>query len=126
MLITANVDNSLWGALVIAANYLLNNSPSSVLGNKSPYEVMYGKLPYISHLRCKANPMKLNNYDDKFETVAKRNCMMPGYEDKERIYWKLDRNSNKVFCSIDIKFDEKFNEIKEIDLSSNKILQKIK
>ena len=100
MLITAELDNSLGSAAVIAANYLRNISPSSVLSNKSPYEVMYGKLPKISHLRifgCKAYPMKLNNKDDNFEAVAKRNCIMMGYGDKEGIYWILDRNSSKVF-----------------------------
>ena len=128
MLITADLDNSLWGAVVITANYLRNISPSSVLGNKSPNEVMYGKLPKISHLRifgCKAYPMKLNNKDDKFEAVAKRNCIMIGYGDKEGIYCILDRNSNKVFRSRDIKFDEKLNEITELDISSNEIQEKL-
>ena len=35
------------------------------------------------------------------------------------------RNSNKVFRSRDIKFDEKLNEITELDISSNEILEKL-
>jgi hypothetical protein len=120
MLITANLDDNLWGAAVIAANYLRNISPSSVLNNKSPYEALYGKLPQMSHLRifgCKAYPLKLNGKSGKFEPVARKNCIMIGYGDKEGVYWILDKSTNKAFRSRDVKFDEKFDQIAEIEIS---------
>ena len=62
MLITAGLNNNLWGAAIVTANYFRNWSPSAPLNNKSPYEVYYEKLPKISHLKifgCKAYPLDL-------------------------------------------------------------------
>ena len=91
------------------ANYLRNLSPSSVLYRKSPYEAVFNKLPKINHLKMfgsEAYPLDLNKKGDKFEPVAKKNCILIGYGDKEGIYWLLDKSSLKVFRSRDVKFNE--------------------
>jgi hypothetical protein len=120
MLITAHLDNNLWGAAILTANYLRNISPSSVLNNKSPYEALHKKLPSIAHLRvfgCKAYPLKVNNKGDKFDEVARNNCILIGYGDKEGIYWILDQETNKAFRSRDVKFNEIFEETTNLDIS---------
>ena len=104
MLITSDLNINLWGAAVIAANYLRNLSPSSVLNGKSPYGAVFNKLPKINLLRIfgsEAYPLDLNKKGDKFEPVAKKNFIHIGYGDKEGIYWLLD----KVFQSRDVKFN---------------------
>ncbi len=42
MLNGANLNFNLWAAAIDTANYLRNRSPSSVLNNKTPYEIFYG------------------------------------------------------------------------------------
>jgi len=127
MLITAGLNNNLWGAAIVTANYLRNLSPSAPLNNKSPYEVYYGKLPKISHLKifgCKAYPLDLDKNKDKFAPRSKKNCILIGYGEKEGIYWILDKKTNKAFRSRDVKFDEDLDEIAEIEISQK--LQEVK
>ena len=110
MLIQANLENNMWGAAILTANYLRNISPSEPLNGKSPFEVRFNRLPNIQHLRvfgCKAYPLKLNNKESSYAPVAKENCILIGYGDKEGIYWILDRSKNKAFRSRDVRFDEK-------------------
>ena len=106
MLITAKLDNNLWGEAVTAANYLRNSLPCAALDGKSRYEEIYNKETKISHRKvfgCVANPLKLNNKDDKFASISKKNCILIGYGEKERIYWIL-----KIFTkkTITIKREE--------------------
>lgn len=63
MLIATNCHLNLWLAALDTANFLRNRSPSSALNVKSPFEVFYGVLPKLSHLRvfgCEAYPLNLN------------------------------------------------------------------
>ena len=73
MLITAKLDNNLWGAAINTANYLRNISPSVCLDGKSPYQALYRKIPKIGHLKvfgCEACPLYLNERTSKFDPVA--------------------------------------------------------
>jgi hypothetical protein len=109
MIAASNLDLNLWTAAVDTANYLRNRSPSTVLHGKSPYEVFFQKLPKINHLRvfgCEAYPLNINKSGEKFEPVAKKDCIMIGYGDSEGIYWIYDKKGRKVFRSRDIKFNE--------------------
>ncbi|WZZ71964.1 hypothetical protein YC2023_083334 [Brassica napus] len=46
----ANLPIELWGECVLAAGYLINRTPSSLLQNKTPYEKLHGQPPDITHL----------------------------------------------------------------------------
>ncbi|CAF0876109.1 unnamed protein product [Brachionus calyciflorus] len=90
------------------ANFLRNRSPSSALNGKSPFEVFYGVLPKLTHFRvfgCEAYPLNLNNHREKFEPVAKRNCI--GYADSDGIYWIYDKKNHNMFRSRGLRFNEK-------------------
>ena len=51
LLISAGMKKSLWGEAVTTATYLINRSPSSVIGFKTPQEMWTGKKPSLNHLR---------------------------------------------------------------------------
>ena len=109
MIISSNVDLSLWSAAIDTANYLRNRSPSSLLNGMTPYEALYNKKPKIKHLiifGSDAYPLELTNKRDKFEPTAKSNCIMIGYGNKEGIYWIFDKINRKAFRSRDVKFNE--------------------
>lgn len=46
-----NLPIKFWGECVLTAGYLINRTPSSLLGDITPYELLHGKLPIYQHLR---------------------------------------------------------------------------
>lgn len=40
-----------WGECILTSVYLINRLPSPVIGNKTPYEILMGKLPFYSHIK---------------------------------------------------------------------------
>lgn len=68
-----------WGECMLAAAYLINPTYSQTLKMKSPYEVLYNKLPSLSHLKvfgCLCYVHKGTSY--KFETRSK-SCIFLSY-----------------------------------------------
>ena len=47
----SNVPLEFWGDYVLTVVYLINRLPNSAVASKTPYELLFGKLPSFSHLR---------------------------------------------------------------------------
>ncbi|XP_047264083.1 uncharacterized protein LOC107863671 isoform X2 [Capsicum annuum] len=96
-----------WGECVEAATYIINRIPLSILGNKSPYELFYGKEPSLSHTKvigCLAFATNLLK-EDKFAPKVKKTILL-GYAVVHKGYKLLDIKTNILFVSRDVKFDE--------------------
>ena len=94
MLSGVGIGKEFWAAVVGTACYLVNRSPSSALGDKTPQEVWNGKEPSLTHLKVfgydayvhvpKENMSKLDKKDEK--------CIFIGYKDGLKGYklWNLE------------------------------------
>lgn len=87
--------------------YILNRIPSTVLGGKSPFEMLYNKHPSLMHLRvlgCLCFATHLTQ-KDKFSPRAVR-AVLVGYSTYQKGYRLYDLENNSFFVSRDVVFME--------------------
>ena len=71
----ANLPIYFWGECVLAAAHLINRTPSSMLQNKTPFEILFGKPPSFGAIRtfgclCFAHNQKIKG--DKFASWSRK------------------------------------------------------
>ncbi|KAG0643759.1 hypothetical protein HOY80DRAFT_869082, partial [Tuber brumale] len=89
----SKLDPELWAEAINSATYLHAHSPTRVLGNKSPYEVLNSNKPSLSHIRrfgCLAFKLVpvAQRTERKFGPRSKK-CAMLGYVHDTGKIWKL-------------------------------------
>ncbi|CAO2832398.1 unnamed protein product [Amaranthus hypochondriacus] len=104
----ANLPLSFWGDCVLAASYIITRTPSPLLEDKSPYEVLFNTSPSYDTLRvfgCLCYAHNIKSKRDKF-IVRSRKCIFVGYPQGKK-GWKLyDLETGEYFVSRDVKFYE--------------------
>lgn len=104
----ANLPIEFWGECVLTATHLINRTPSTLLKQKSPFEILHGHPPTLSHLRvfgCLAYAHNKNTAGDKFASRSQRSILL-GYPSGTK-GWKLfDLEQETVFISRDVEFQE--------------------
>lgn len=94
---------------MLAACHLINRTPTTLLKNKSPYEVLFGKMPSYAAVRvfgCLCYAHNQRHKGEKFESRS-RKCIFVGYLFGKK-GWKLyDLETHEYFVSRDVKFFEK-------------------
>jgi transposase InsO family protein len=117
MMREANVPIQFWPEAVRTACYLHRRSPTSSLsGNRSPYEAVFGTAPRIGHLRrfgCRVykHIPPAQRTEKKFGSRSSA-CMMLGYVHNTTKIWRIwdfssgtSRNGRAVECS-SVSFQE--------------------
>ena len=90
-----NLPIGFWGECILGAVYLINRTPSRLLANKTPYEILFGKLPDFDVMRVFGCLCFVHNQKSKGDKFAPRSrkCAFLGYPHGQK-GWKVDRS----FC----------------------------
>ena len=113
MLSGAGIGQEFWAEAVGTACYLVNRSPSSALGDKTPQEVWTGKEPSLTHLKvfgCDAYVHVPKENRSKLDKKAEK-CIFIGYKDGLKGYKLWNPETKKVVYSRDVVF----REMKDVD-----------
>ncbi|XP_021746631.1 uncharacterized protein LOC110712474 [Chenopodium quinoa] len=97
-----------WGECVLAAAHLINRTPTPLLQNKTPFEILFDKPPMFDAIRtfgclCFAHNQKTNG--DKFASRS-RKCVFVGYPFGKKGWRLYDLEAKVFFVSRDVKFIE--------------------
>ena len=110
-----------WGECVLAPAHLINRTPTPLLHNKTPFEILFHKPPSFDAIRvfgclCFAHNQKTNG--DKFASRS-RKCVFVGYPYGKK-GWKLfDLNMQDFLVSRDVKFVEDAFPYHDVQYKSN-------
>lgn len=107
LLFQSGIPLSMWPECIITAAYLINRLPSSVLSGKSPFELVYGQKPKLSHLRCFGCLCfsSVFNNSDKFSARSEK-CILIGFSGTKKAYKVYGIDSKMVLYSRDVQFYE--------------------
>ena len=106
MLFFKNVKIMFWADVVLCVAYIKNRCPSSAIRNKTPYELRYGHVPSVKHLRifgstCYALIPKVHR--NKLGARS-RKCIFLGYSNTSKAYRLYDEVNKKFVVSRDVIF----------------------
>ena len=107
LLSTASLPYNFWGEAFLTATTIINHLPSSVLNNRSPYEVLFNKKPnyeFFKVVGCACYPLLRPYNHHKFEYHASI-CLFLGYDSKHKWYLCL-LPSSKTIISRHVIFNE--------------------
>jgi hypothetical protein len=109
MRFTSGLPKEFWAESIATATYCANRSPSSSRGFKTPYELRFGHVPNLHHMRifgCRAMahiaPEKRKLLD--YHAVE---CIFMGYADSQKGYRLYNPKTKQFFVSRNIICDEK-------------------
>lgn len=86
------------------AAYIINRLPSKVIGSKTPYEILFGKVPGYEHMRVFGCLLYVRNTETKGDTFEVRGTI--GYPQGQKGYKVFDADNNKIITSRDVRFVE--------------------
>ncbi|KAH9684691.1 DNA (cytosine-5)-methyltransferase [Citrus sinensis] len=107
MLLNTNLSKGFWAEVVTTAAYLINRSPSSALGFKTPQELWSGKPPDLTNLRIFGCPAYAHIKQGKLEPRAVKGYFL-GYPEGIKGFkiWTLNGKPSRILISRDVTFDK--------------------
>lgn len=105
----SQMPQNFWVEAFFTSNFLINLLPSTTTdNNKSPYEVLTGKVPDYTSLKtfgCACFPTLRAYATNKFDPKSLR-CVFLDYNEKYRGYRCLFPPAGRVYISMHVLFDE--------------------
>ena len=116
MMFHASLPLKLWVDSFLVATYIINRLPLSPLKNKSPYEILFKKLPDYRGLKvlgCRCFPYLRDYSKTKFDKKSYP-CVFIGYSPLHKGYRCLQPETNRVYISRHVVFDENYLPFKKL------------
>lgn len=108
LLFQARLSPSYWVEALHTSVHLLNILPSTSIGNKVPFSVLFNKKPSYNHLKtfgCLCFPNI--NHSNLHKLAARSSpCLFLGYPTNHKGYRCLDLKTRKIIISRHVVFDE--------------------
>ncbi|XP_021756883.1 uncharacterized protein LOC110721955 [Chenopodium quinoa] len=97
-----------WGECALAAAHLINRTPTVLINNKTPYEILFGTPPLFSELRVFGSSCFAHNQRAKSDKFASRSqkCVFVGYPFGKKGWYLYDLDKKEFFVSRDVRFFE--------------------
>ena len=108
LLFQSQLPLSYWTNCILIATHLINRTPSLILQNQTPYQILYQKPPHYNYLKvfgCLCFASTITHNRDKFHPRATK-CIFLGYPPHIKGYKVLDLNTCKTFVSRNVVFHE--------------------
>ncbi|KAH9744862.1 hypothetical protein KPL70_003863 [Citrus sinensis] len=105
MLINSKLPRSVWAEAVNTASYLVNRSPSSAIGYKTPEELWNGKPANYQNLRVFGCPAYLHINQGKLEARALKGVFV-GYPDGVKGYKIWCKDQGKCIVKVELLTDK--------------------
>ncbi|XP_010451299.1 PREDICTED: uncharacterized protein LOC104733420 [Camelina sativa] len=124
MMFHTNVTKRFWGDALMMACYLINRTPTKVLQDVSPYEVLNKTKPSLDHLRvfgCVCFVLIPSEQRSKLDAKSIK-CMFLGYSKSQKGYKCYDPTNGRILISRDVKFIEGLGYYQKKDWESLKDL----
>ena len=122
LIFQSKIPKVFWNYAISHSVYLINRLPSSVIQNKSPYEMLYKTVPNFQNLRifgCICFASTIENNRNKLDPRAKK-CIFLGLKNGTKGYVVIDTNTREIFVSRNVVCHEHiFCKILDNDLQKN-------
>lgn len=105
---TMNVPKCLWGEAVLTATYLINRTPSMILGMKSPCELLLGENKFSVPPKVFGCTCFVRDHRPAVNKLDPRavKCIFIGYPSGQRGYKCWSPSDRRTFVSMDVTFWE--------------------
>ena len=100
--------NFYWAEVASTTIYLMNQCTTNGVHELTPYEILVGRKPIMSHLKVFLSIPNVripNEKQQKLDTKSKK-CVLVGYSPKKKAYKCLNPLTQSVWVSWDIVFNE--------------------
>ena len=108
ILADAQLPRSFWTEILDTVTYLKLRAPASILKKRTPYEIVYGTVPRLTHLRrigSRAWVLMPAEQRTKLDPRSSE-CRLLGYCEPEQ-YKLYEVHSGRIIFSRDVEFDER-------------------
>jgi hypothetical protein len=117
MMFFKNVKLMFWADVVLCAAYVKNRCPSHALEKKTPYEMWYGHIPLVRHLRVFGSTCYALIPKEQRSKLDARSwkCIFLGYSNTTKGYRLYNETNKKFILSRDVIFLESSKNDKTVE-----------